>query len=145
MRAGDVPGCLVCADAGRAAGSAASQADGNQACQPSGADHRAARDVGLGQAVAVRSRARRLPVFDPRAQPFGRQDGGVTGAESLRVVTGSRRGTRTCPGKRDFPWTMVERRQREPFIELRIVQVLKAELEHLPPLARILLVDVDVG
>jgi hypothetical protein len=59
--------------------------------------------------------------------------------------TRSRCRRRTCPGKRNRPWPMIERRQREPFIELRIVEVLKAELQHLPPLARVRLADVDVG
>jgi hypothetical protein len=40
---------------------------------------------------------------------------------------------------------MAERRHGEPFIELRIVWILKAELQHLPPLTRVFLVDVDVG
>jgi hypothetical protein len=40
---------------------------------------------------------------------------------------------------------MAERCHCEPLIELRIVKVLKAELQHLPPLARIGLVDVDIS
>lgn len=40
---------------------------------------------------------------------------------------------------------MVEGCHCEPLIQLRIVKVLKAELQHLPPLVRIRLVDVDVS
>ena len=52
---------------------------------------------------------------------------------------------RTRGRERDRAWPVTEGCHGEPLIQLRVVEVLEAELESLPPQARVLLVDVDVA